>query len=430
MTSKRRVVITGFGVVSPCGNGWKDYWDSALHARSAIRPVEHLKLNGFDFKYAATIPEFDAKAYLENRKSLKLMSRTIQLAVAASRLALQDAKISVVEYDPTRIGVTLGTGIINNDLDEMGIGFQNGLDANGHFSMTKFGQDGIRSLFPLWFLKYLPNMPACHVSILNQLRGPSNTITTSSAASAQAIGEAYRVIERGDADVMLAGGADSKVNAMGISRLYLLGFLSRRQGDPAKIYCPFDEKHDGILIGEGAGILVLESLESAKKRGATIYAEIAGYGSASDFNYDPRDPDDFTGKRVAIRRALEDASLEPAEVDVLVANGSGIPQEDVQESLAIHSLYTHTFEKLHVTAVKPIAGHLSYGSGGVEAVIASLIVSKQIIPPVANLEKPDPSCPLPFVRGKAKSCKIHASVLNTFGFGGQNASLVFKHVKA
>lgn len=429
MHTKRRVVVTGFGIVSACGDGWEAYWDSALHARSAIRTVEHLKLNGFDFKYAATIPQFDPKAYVENRKSLKLMSRTIQLAVAASRLALQDAKLSISEYDPTRIGVTLGTGIINNDLDEMGVGFRNGIDASGHFSMTKFGREGVRSLFPLWFLKYLPNMPACHVSVLNQLRGPSNTITTSSAASTQAIGEAYRVIERGDADIMLAGGADSKTNAMGISRLHLLGFLSRREDRPEKVYCPFDQRHDGIVIGEGGGILVLEALESAKKRGAKIYAEISGYGSASDFNYDPRDPDDFTGKRVAIRRALEDAALEPTDVDVMVANGSGIPQEDIQESLAIHSLYTQTFKKLHVTALKPIAGHLSYGSGGVEAAIAALTVTKQVIPPVANLEKPDPACPLPLVQGKAKASKVEIAVLNTFGFGGQNASLVFQHAK-
>jgi 3-oxoacyl-[acyl-carrier-protein] synthase II len=182
------------------------------------------------------------------------------------------------------------------------------------------------------------------------------------------------------------------------------------------------------VIGEGAGILVLEAFESAKKRGANIYAEIVGYGSSSDFNYDPRDSDDFTGKRVAIRRALEDASLEPADVNVIVANGSGIPQDDIQESLAIHSFYAHTFAELHVTAVKPVTGHLVYGAGSVEAMIAALMTKKKMIPPVVNLEKPDPQCPLPFVMGKTKHCEVDVAVLNTFGFGGQNASLVFKHV--
>ncbi len=426
MNEKRRVVITGFGVITPCGNGWEPYWDAALHGRSAIQSSDPLKLNRASFKYAGMLPQFDPKEFIENRKSIKLMSREIQMAVAASRLALQDAKLSPENYDPTRVGVTLGTGIINNDLDEIGVGFRNGLDESGHFSMTKFGQDGIRSLFPLWFLKYLPNMPACHVSVAHHLRGPNNTITTSSAASTQAIGEAYRVIERGDADIMLAGGTDSKLNAMGIARFQLLGLLSTRDESPEKVYCPFDKKHDGIVLGEGSGILVLESLEGAKKRGANIYSELVGYGSSSDFNYDPRDPDDFTGKRVAIRRALEDAALEPADVDVLVANGSGIPQEDIQESLAVHSFYSSTFKKLHVTAVKPVTGNMIYGTGSVEAVVAALTTKKGQVPPVTNLKDPDPECALPFVKDKAKSCSVNVAVLNTFGFGGQNASLVFK----
>ncbi len=426
MTEKRRVVVTGFGVITPCGNGWEPYWNAALHGRSAIRSSDPLRLNCPSFRYAGMLSGFEPKEFIENRKSIKLMSREIQMAVAASRLALKDAKLFPENYDPTRIGVTLGTGIINNDLDEIGVGFRNGLDENGHFSMTKFGQDGIRSLFPLWFLKYLPNMPACHISVANQLRGPNNTITTSSAAGTQAIGEAYRVVERGDADIMLAGGTDSKLNAMGISRFQLLGLLSTREELPEKVYCPFDKKHDGIVLGEGAGILVLESLESAKNRGAWVYAEIAGYGSSSDFNYDPRDSDDFTGKRVAIRRALEDAALEPSDVDVLVANGSGIPQEDVQESLAVHSFYASSFKKLHVTAVKPVTGNLVYGTGSVEAVIAAMATKKGQVPPVPSLEIPDPKCSLPFVKDKAKSCQVNVAVLNTFGLGGQNASLVFK----
>lgn len=427
MSTKRRVVITGFGVLTPCGKGWKAYWDCAVKGRSMIGSADSLQLGNFPFRQAGIILKFDPKEFVENRKSIKLMSREIQFAVAASCLALEDACLTPEIYDPTRVGVILGTGIINNELDEIGVGFRQSVDETGHFSMTKFGQEGLRSLFPLWFLKYLPNMPACHVSIVNQLRGPSNTITTSSAAGTQAIGEAYRVIERGDADIMLAGGTDSKLNVMGISRLQLLGFLSKREDVPEKVYCPFDSKHDGIVIGEGAGILVLESLENAKERNAPVYAEIAGYGSSSDFNYDPRDPDDFTGKRVAIRRALEDASLEPADVDVIVANGSGIPQEDIQESLAIHSLYTHTFNKLLVTAVKPVTGHLIYGAGSIEAVIAALIAKYKQIPPVINLEKPAPDCPLPFVRNKAQAYDVKISVLNTFGFGGQNASLVFRH---
>ncbi len=427
--TRRRVVVTGFGVMSACGSGWDPYWNAAVHGQSAIREVEHLKLNGSSLKYAGFISDFDPKQFVVNRKSLKVMSREIQLAVAAGKLALEDAKLLDTAYDQSRIGVVLGTGIINNDLDEIGVGFKNAIDGSGRFSMAKFGQDGVRSLYPLWFLKYLPNMPACHVSIAYHLRGPSNTITTSSAASAQAIGEAYRVIERGDADIMLAGGTDSKLNAMGISRFNLLGLLSKRTGASESIYSPFDEKHDGIVLGEGAGIMVLESLENAKRRGAMIYAEITGYGSSSDFNFDPRDEDDFTGKRVAMKRALEDSGIEHHDVDVIVANGSGVPQADIQEALAIHSFYMGSFGKLNVTALKPLTGNLVYASGGVEAVIAALIANKKTIPPVANLKKPYSECPLPLVKGKARSAEVQIVMLNNFGLGGQNASLVFKHVK-
>ncbi|MBU9888958.1 MAG: beta-ketoacyl-[acyl-carrier-protein] synthase family protein [Candidatus Omnitrophica bacterium] len=428
MSLRRRVVLTGFGVITSCGNGWEPYWNAVVNACPAIKDPAYLKLGDFYLGGVGAATQFDAREFIENRKSLKVMSREIQLAVSASRLALKDAGLSLENNDPTRFGVTLGTGVINNDLDEVGIGFRNGLDESGHFSMNKFGQEGVRALFPLWFLKYLPNMPSCHVSIVNQLRGPNNTITTSSAAGTQAIGESYRVIERGDADIMLAGGTDSKLNVMGISRFDLLGFLSKRREVPEKIYCPFDKAHDGMVLGEGAGVLVLESLESAQKRGARVYAEMVGYGSSSDFNYDPRDPDDFSGKRVAIRRAFEDAACEPKDVDVIVANGSGIPQEDIQESLAVHSFYAPTFGKMRVTAVKPISGHLVYGTGAVEAVAAALITQTGVIPPVANLQNPDPRCPLPFVRDRAERGKVGTTLLNTFGFGGQNASLVFRHV--
>lgn len=431
MSQKRRVVISGIGLVSSCGNGWEPYWQAVCNARSSITNITLFNTNDLPSKFAGEIPNFDPKEFIrrefvQRRKSLKVMSREIQMAVAASQLAIDDTKFAEANYDNSRVGVTLGTGIINNDLDEMGMGIKNSLDENGEFSIDKFGEDGMHSLYPLWMLKYLPNMPACHVSITHHLRGPSNTITTSSAASTQAIGEAYRVIERGDAEMMLTGGSDSKINAMGMSRFHLLNLLSQRNGDPEKAYCPFDKNHDGIVLGEGAGIIVLETLESAKKRNAPIYGEVIGYGSSSDFNYDPRDTDDFTGKRVAIKRALEDASLDPKDLDVVFANGSGIPQEDIQETLAIQSFYPSSFQKMQVTAVKPITGHLIYGSGGVEIVAATLSLRDGIIPAVANLKSPDPNCELPFVQKKAQKRNIKIALLNTFGFGGQNASLVLQ----
>ncbi|HXV27848.1 MAG TPA: beta-ketoacyl-[acyl-carrier-protein] synthase family protein, partial [bacterium] len=351
MTS-RRVVITGLGIVTSCGNGWKPYWQSVLKRQSHVRDLPELSANGFPAKSAGYIADFDPAQFVKQRKLIKVMSREIQLAMAASNLALDDAGLGLTQEDPYRIGICIGTGIINNDLDEVGLGIRNALDEAGCFQMEKFGREGIRSLYPLWLLKYLPNMPACHISIAHNLRGPSNTITTSSAAGTQAIGEAFRVIKRGDADLMLAGGTDSKLNPIGISRFNLLGFLSFQNHVAEKAYCPFDERRDGVILGEGSGLLMLEELTHARKRGARIYGEVLGYGASSDFNYDPRLSEDITGKCLAMTRALEDASVSPAEIDFLLANGSGIPQEDINEACAIHSVFEHHVGQTRVTAVK------------------------------------------------------------------------------
>lgn len=423
--AERRVVITGIGLISPCGIGWRPFWDSALRGVSHIRSFQSLALNGFPSKLAGEILDFNPKDYIKKRKMLKVMSREVQIAIAASQLAFEDAGLAVEDSHRERFGVSLGTGIINNELDEMGVGIKSACNENGEFELEKFGSDGIRSLFPLWFLKYLPNMPACHISIARGLKGPSNTLTTSSAAGAQAVGEAFRVIERGDADVMIAGSTDSKINGMGISRFHLLGLLSRTKRAPEKAYTPFDEQHDGIILGEGAGLLILEEFERAKARGAKIYAEVAGYGCSSDYNYDPRSTSDFKGKQLAMKRALEDASVAPGELDSLVAYGSGVPQEDIQEARAIQSVFSSATGRLKITGLKPVAGHLVYGSAGVEIAAAALSLSENLTPPLANFQSPALDCDLPFVKDKpeegTKSC-----LFNSFGFGGQNASLVFK----
>jgi 3-oxoacyl-[acyl-carrier-protein] synthase II len=414
--------------MTPCGQGWQPYWNAVLKARSSIRYISGISLNGFPAKIAGEISDFNPDQFIKVRKSLKVMSREIQLAVAASQLAIADAQINLEGTVRERFGISLGTGIINNELDEMGSGIRAAVGAESKFEITKFGQEGIRALFPLWLLKYLPNMPACHISILHGLRGPSNTITTSASAATQAIGEAYRVIERGDADCMLAGGTDSKVNAMGISRFHLLSLLSHQNHVPEKAYCPFDHRHDGMVIGEGAGLLVLEELAHARARGAKIYAEITGYGSSSDFNYDPRYGEDCTGKRTAITAALSDAATDPKDIDFILANGSGIPQEDIQESCAIHGVFEKYFDRVKVTGVKPITGHLIYGSGGVELAASVLSLSEGAIPPLANMENPDARCRLPFVLGRPVEDDFQSALLNSFGFGGQNACLVVKKI--
>lgn len=423
----RRVAITGLGLLTPCGQGWKPYWQAALDIQSHIRFLSAAPQGQrTPVRMVGEICGFDPSEYIKQRKSLKVMSREIQLAVAASYLAVEDSGIKLEEVDRSRFGISLGTGVINNDLDEISVGIQKGFDDDGKFQMTKFGQEGVRSLFPLWFLKYLPNMPACHVSIAHGLQGPSNTVTTSAAAGAQAIGEAFHVIQRGDADFMIAGSTDSKINAMGISRFQLLGLLADESAHPEKAYRPFDKRHNGVVLGEGAGLLVLEEWEHARKRGAHIYGELAGYGSSSDFNYNPSITEDFTGKKLAMSRALGDAQLDASDIDFLVANGSGIPMDDIQEAQAIRTVFQSSLNSLRVTNVKPITGHLVYGSGGVEIGAALLALRDGVIPAVANLEKPADHCELPFVMEKPAYTLTRSFLFNSFGFGGQNASLVVR----
>ncbi len=422
--SERRVVITGLGLVTPAGLGGEVYWKAVLSGETAITQFQEDGGTGFPLKMAGILRDFRPEDFVAHRKQLKVMSREIQLAVAASHLALCDADFKAGDGQRFRCGISLGAGVLNTDLDEISSGILASLDAAGKFDMKKFGREGIRALFPLWFLKYLPNMPACHVGMVHGFQGPSNTVTTSSAAGAQAIGEAMRVIRRGDADLMLAGGTDSKVNALGISRFKLLGLLSNRDDQLQRDYCPFDESHDGIFIGEGAGILVLEEKSHAVARGARIYGEILGYGDAADHNCDPRNNRDHQGKTMAMRRALEESAADPADVDFIIANGSGIPQDDDQEAMAISSIFESHFGELLVTGVKPIIGHSVYASGGIEMAAGLLAMRDGLVPPLANFEKPSTQCHLPIVKGKARQESTKMFLFNSSGFGGQNASLM------
>ncbi len=420
----RRVVVTGMGLVTPAGLGGEPYWNAVLAGETVITRFPEGTSLDIPLKMAGILRDFKPEAFVTHRKQLKVMSREIQLAVAASHLALRDADFHPEEDRRFRYGISLGAGVLNTDLDEMSGGIRASLDAEGKFDMKKFGAEGIRALFPLWFLKYLPNMPACHVGMAHGFRGPSNTVTTSSAAGAQAIGEAMRVIRRGDADVMLAGGTDSKINAVGISRFNLLGLLSQRDDLAQPNYCPFDKNHDGIFLGEGAGLLLLEEKEHALARGARIYGEILGYGDASDYNCDPRDNQDHQGKALAMKRALEESAVEASDVDFILANGSGVPQDDDLEAAAISSLFEKQFGALAVTGVKPITGHSVYASGGIEFAAGLLAMRDHVIPPLANFETPSAQCHLPIVKGAGRSCAADMFVFNSSGFGGQNAALV------
>jgi 3-oxoacyl-[acyl-carrier-protein] synthase II len=418
MNSKRRVVITGIGALSAAGVGHEALWRSALEGRSAIRELSDFASDASPVKVGGEAREFKAENFVKNRKSLKLMSRDIQLAVAASSLAIQDSGIVLEASDRTRAGITLAAGLINNELEELGVGIKKSLDPEGHFQLKRFGREGIQALYPLWLLKYLPNMPACHISILHGLKGPSNTLMTSSTGGVQAVGEACRVIERDDADVMLAGACDSKINPIGLSRLYLSGVLSKKNHTPATVYRPFDRERDGIVVGEGAALFVLEERQHALKRGAKIYGEILGFSARAHSDIP------------SIQQALEECEKTPGEVDFIHANGSGIPEEDVFEAESLERVFGSRIDETPVTATKSITGHLIDASGAPELCLALLALKRKVIPPVVNLEVPDPRCPLHFVKGKPLARPVRTVLLHAFGLGAESATLVVENDEA
>lgn len=410
--SKRRVVITGIGILSNCGSGYEPLWQMAVAGRSAIRELSDFSSNGSPIRVGGEIVDFRAEDFVKTKKSLKVMSRDIRLALAASALAIQDSGIQMVQIDLTRAGVTLGSGLINNDLEELGLGIKQSLDPEGRFQLKRFGREGIRALYPLWLLKYLPNMPACHVSIVHGLKGPNNTLTTSSTGGVQAVGEAFRTIERDDADLMLAGAADSKINPLGLSRFHLLGILSERNHFPSGIYCPFDRRRDGMVIGEGAGIFVLEERKHALRRGAKIYGEILGYRATLGV------------RERSMRSALEEAERDLKDISFIHADGSGIPEEDVLEAQSIARLFHQKNRRIPVTASKSVTGHLVDAAGTTELSLALLSLGRKLLPPIVNLEDPDPECDLNFVMKKARTFDARTFLLHASGFGGQSAAVV------
>ncbi len=408
----RRVVITGIGMVSACGLGREPLWESALKGRSAIRFLSDFSANGSPIRVGGEVPNFRPEDFVRERKSLKVMSRDIRLAVAASTLAMADAQIGPGSFDSWRAGVTLGAGLINNDLEELGAGIRESLDSEGRFQISQFGQEGIRALYPLWLLKYLPNMPACHISVLHRLKGPSNTLLTSSTGGVQAVGEACRVIQRDDADLMLAGATDSKLNPLGLARLHLLGILSKKDQAPEKVYCPFDRHRDGMVVGEGAGLFVLEEREHALRRGARVYGEILGYSAT------------FNTQGLSIKKALEEADRDERDIDFIHAHGSGVPEEDVSEARSLLEIFRNGSHRVPVIATKSVTGHLVDAAGVTELGLALFAFQSKLLPPVVNLEHPDPECELNFVLDRPKNVEARNFLLNTFGFGDQSAAMV------
>ncbi|MBI3315603.1 MAG: beta-ketoacyl-[acyl-carrier-protein] synthase family protein [Candidatus Omnitrophica bacterium] len=413
---KKRVVITGLGAVTALGEGAEPLWDAVLANRSGIGVLDL----GAGWKpLGAVLKNFDGEKYVVQKKSLKVMARDIQLAVAAASLAVRDSNLEVPAAARDRFGVIVGCGVLNHELEELAPSIQNAVGPNGKVDLKKFGEDGISSLFPLWLLKYLPNMPACHISILFDLQGPNNTLTTGASSGLQAVGEAFRIIQRGSADLMLAGGAESKVNPVGLTQYEILGVLSQPSGaDPSTVYRPLDAEGKGFVAGEGAGFLLLEELEHARKRKAKIYAEITGFGSSSN-----------RGRKTAVEAALHDAAILPKALNYVQASGLGLEEEDLLEADALEGLVNGSARELSVSGSKAVTGFTGFASGALDLILSSLALKHQTIPPTLNFKKPRRPWKFSVVCDKPLKVKIENALTNAFGLNSPSVSVVTRTVK-
>jgi 3-oxoacyl-[acyl-carrier-protein] synthase II len=422
----RRVVVTGLGVVAPNGIGREAFWSACLNGRSGVGPIRSFDASGHPVKIAAEVPDFDVAPYLpaSQRKSLKIMSRAMRFAVGAAGLGIQDSGLAWDKLDPTRIGVVMGTGLVPVDLPELTPALVDSCDSEGQLQTSRLGQKGPGALFPLWILKYLPNMVAAHISMAFNAQGPNSTITTACAAGTQAIGEAFRLIGRGDADVALAGGADSRIDPLLMLAYSALGALSQSERPPAEVSRPFDGGRDGFVLGEGAGVLVLEELEHARARGARIYAEVLGLGSSFDAYAVTKPDPEAKGAARAITEALREARVDPRDIDYINAHGTSTRLNDQMETMAVKRVFGDDARALPMSSIKSMVGHLIGAAGAVEAIALALTLHDRALPPTINQTQPDPQCDLDYVPNTAREMPVKVGVSTSFGFGGQNAALV------
>ena len=431
----KRVVVTGIGVVCPIGIGADTFFDNLLAGEVGVQKITSIDASGFACQIAGEVPAYKIGDYVPKsyRKATKVMARDIELAVVAADLAFKDANLKSKAYaepaeiDGTRFGCNIGAGLISADLNELVGAMQTARDGE-KLDLTKWGSEGMAQLTPLWLLKYLPNMLACHVTIVHGLMGPSNTITCADASSHLAIGEAFRTIQRGAADLAICGGAETKVLPMSVMRQILLRRVTESHNDsPEQAVRPFDADADGTAVGEGGGLLILEEYEHAKARGAKMYAELVGFGASQDtFSVTKPDPKGVSyGK--AITKALADANLPPTAVDVMVPCGLGIPGHDHAELAGLHNVFGGGLDRVPMAPIKAQTGNLAAGSG-VDAAAAVLGLYHNKIPPAVNTRKPLDGVKLN-ARPEARDANVNVSVSTVYSLGGQNAALVFKRVE-
>jgi len=408
---KRRVVVTGVGLITPLGTGTEKSWRNLCDGKSGIGLITRFDTSDFGVRIAAEVKDFIAEDYIDP-KLARHLDLFVQYAVAAAGMALQESGLIIDAANATRIGVFSGNGI------------------GGLTTIEKYHQilleRGPRKVTPFFIPMVISNLSAGQISIVHGIKGPNLSVTTACAAGTHAVGEAFRSISRGDCDAAITGGSESTICPLAIAGFNAMKALSRQNESPEKACRPFDRDRNGFIISEGGGMMVLEELELARQRGADILAEVVGFGLSGDGFHMAAPPDDGDGAARCMQMALDDAGLDPEDIDYINAHGTSTPLNDVVETRAIKTVFGEHAYKLAVSSTKSMTGHMLGGAGGIESVFLALSIRNQIIPPTINLENPDPECDLDYVPNMARKTVIRAAISNSFGFGGTNAVLAMK----
>ena len=407
----RRVVVTGVGMVSPLGTGVEKSWAELLRGKSGVAKITKFDPTGFDTQIAAEVKDFVPENFMD-KKDMKRMDIFIQYAMAAAAMAMEDAQLKITPANADRVGVVVGAGL-------------GGLTTIETFHKTLM-EKGPGRISPFFIPMLIVNEAPGQISMRFGAKGPNTSVVTACATGNHNIGDAWRMIQRGDADAIIAGGVEATITPLAVSGFNAMKALSTRNGEPEKASRPFDKNRDGFIIGEGAGIIILEELTCALDRGAKIYAEIVGYGLTGDAYHITAPSPDGEGAARCMQMALSTAGIAPEEVDYINAHGTSTYYNDIYETTAIKTVFKEGAKKVPISSTKSMTGHLLGGAGGVEAIITVLAISQGIIPPTINYETPDPDCDLDYVPNVARKAEVRVALSNSFGFGGTNAVLTFR----
>jgi 3-oxoacyl-[acyl-carrier-protein] synthase II len=420
---RRRVVVTGIGCVTPLGTDVDSLWQNLRGGRSGIGRTTLFDASNFPTQISAEVRDWDVSAVGEDPQRWRYQGRHTRFAVGAAKQAMTASGLLDSTIDPTRLGVYLGSGEGQQDFDRFTKMMLSALDGD-RLDIAKFTETGLEILNPLSELEQEPNMPAGHLASIFNAQGPNLNCLTACAASSQAVGEAVEIIRRGEADVMLSGGTHSMIHPFGVTGFNLLTALSTHNDEPTKASRPFDLARDGFVLGEGAGMLVLEDLEHAQQRGAPIFGEIVGYGSTADAYRITDTHPEGRGAAKCLRMALDDAQLNTDDVDYINAHGTSTEVNDKVETLAIKRVFEDQAYKIPVSSTKSMMGHLIAAAGATELIVCLLAIRDNVLPPTINYETPDPECDLDYIPNVAREAQCDVAASNSFGFGGQNITLI------